>query len=87
MPAGAVEEVVTNDIVVPLRLHLIELDAIDTEGPTAHIDAIRAFYRQRKTDHLGEVAAKLTMLLVNAGACDAGPQGALAPWIATPAQS
>ncbi|MEM7093729.1 MAG: ATP synthase F0 subunit B [Actinomycetota bacterium] len=80
MPAGAVEELLGTVVVLPLRLRLLELDTMsaDSELP---VDAIRAFYRQRKTDHLGEAAAALAGLLVTAGACDVLGEDEALPWL------
>ena len=80
MPAGAVEEVVGSAVVLPLRLRLLELDAMSSDSG-AHIDAIRAFYRQRKTEYLGEAAASLAALLVTAGACDGLDSDTPLPWL------
>ena len=81
MPAGAVEEMLGSAVVLPLRLRLIELDAVEAERATVHVDALRAFYRQRKTDHLGEAATSLAGLLVTAGACDCLPDDVPVPWL------
>ena len=80
MPAGAVEEAVGSAVVLPLRLRLLELDAMSSDSG-AHIDAIRAFYRQRKTEYLGEAAASLAALLVTAGACDGLDADMPLPWL------
>lgn len=82
MPAGAVEEIVGSAVVLPLRLRLIELDSLQVERVSSHVDALRAFYRQRKTDHLSEAATSLAGLLVTAGACEVLPSNAPIPWMA-----
>lgn len=82
MPAGAVEELIGSAVVLPLRLRLIELDSISVDHASVHVDAVRAFYRQRKTDHLAEAATSLASLLVTAGACDVLPENTPVPWLA-----
>jgi cell division septum initiation protein DivIVA len=81
MPAGAVEELVATQVVVPQRLHLIELDQVEVEEPAIHLDAVRAFYRTRKNNDLAPVAESLGALLVTAGACDALGEDGVLPWL------
>ena len=82
MPAGAVEEVIATQVVVPQRLELIELGQVEVDEPAAHLDAIRSFYRGRKNEALKPVAESLGALLVTAGACEALPPDASLPWLA-----
>jgi len=80
LPAGAVEELLVSDVVLPIRERLELLDALDVEAPDSHVDPVRAFYRQRKTDHLGFAASRLANLLCVAGVCDALPDESSLPW-------
>ena len=77
MPAGAVEELLGSAVVLPLRLrsHRARRHR-GRSGISLHVDALRAFYRQRKTDHLSEAATAIAGLLVTAGACDCLGEGA-----------
>jgi len=80
LPAGAVEELLAADVVLPIRERLESLDALSVDAADAHLDPVRAFYRQRKTDHLGLAASRLANLLCVAGLCDALPESAQVPW-------
>ncbi len=80
LPAGAVEQLLTSDVVLPIRERLESLDGLEVDGADVHMDPVRAFYRQRKTDHLGFAATRLANLLCVAGLCDALPPEATVPW-------
>ena len=84
LPAGAVEELLTSDVVLPIRECLESLDALEVPGADMHVDPVRAFYRQRKTDHLGFAASRLASLLCVAGVCDALPEESTLPWETEP---
>ena len=71
LPAGAVEELLEADVVRPIRERLQSLDELDVDTVDHHVDPVRAFYRQRKTDHLGDAASRLAQLLCTAGLHDA----------------
>lgn len=71
MPAGAVEELLEADVVLPIREHLASLDALEVKAVDDHVDPVRSFYRERKTDHLGFAASRLAQLLCVAGLHDA----------------
>lgn len=83
LPAGAVEELLETDVVLPIRQHLALLDDLGVEAADLHVDPVRAFYRQRKTDHLGMAASRLANLLCVAGLCDALPEKSPMPWAIT----
>ena len=83
LPAGAVEELLESDVVLPIRQHLALLDDLGVEAADLHVDPVRAFYRQRKTDHLGMAASRLANLLCVAGLCDALPEKSPMPWAIT----
>lgn len=83
LPAGAVEELLVADVVSPIRDQLETLDRLEVASSDMHVDPVRSFYRQRKTDHLGDAAARLAHLLCVAGVCDALPAKAPLPWEAT----
>lgn len=83
LPAGAVEELLTTDVVLPIRECLESLNALDVEAADMHVDPVRSFYRTRKTDHLGFAASRLANLLTVAGVCDALPNQAALPWDAS----
>ena len=83
LPAGAVEELLESDVVLPIRQHLALLDDLGVEAADLHVDPVRAFYRQRKTDHLGMAASRLANLLCVAGLCDALPEESPMPWAIT----
>jgi len=80
LPAGAVEELLAIEVVLPIRERLESLDRLEVEAPAVHLDPVRAFYRQRKTDHLGRAAARLANLLCVAGVCDSLPADEPLPW-------
>ena len=80
LPAGAVEELLESDVVLPIRQRLASLDDLRVDVADMHIDPLRAFYRQRKTDHLGPAASRLASLLCVAGLCDALPEESALPW-------
>jgi len=80
LPAGAVEELLEADVVLPIRQRLASLDDLRVDVADMHIDPLRAFYRQRKTDHLGPAASRLANLLCVAGLCDALPEESALPW-------
>ena len=80
LPAGAVEDLLSEQVTGPIRARLTELDAIDVASYDEHLDPIRGFYRQRKTDHLGQAAVALARLLCTAGACDGLPTDTPLPW-------
>ncbi len=80
LPAGAVEQLLTSDVVLPIRERLESLDGLEVDGADVHMDPVRAFYRQRKMDHLGFAAARLASLLCVAGLCDALPPESTLPW-------
>ena len=80
LPAGAVEELLEFAVVSPIRQRLESLDDLKVDAADLHIDPVRAFYRQRKTDHLGDAATRLANLLCVAGVCDALPREAALPW-------
>ena len=67
LPAGAVEELLAVDVVSPIRQRLASLDELKVDAADPHLDPVRAFYRQRKTDHLGFAASRLANLLCVAG--------------------
>jgi len=73
LPAGAVEELLQSDVVLPMREQLESLDDLNH-------DPVRAFYHQQKDDHLGVAASRLAHLLCVAGLCDALPDEAGLPW-------
>ena len=81
LPAGAVEELLETDVVMPIRAQLASLDDAPVDRPDAHVDPVRTFYRQQKTEHLGLAATRLANLLCVAGLCDALPTNATAPWV------
>lgn len=83
LPAGAVEELLETDVVLPIRQRLASLDDLGVDAADMHVDPVRAFYRQRKTDHLGLAASRLANLLCVAGLCDALPEESPLPWPAT----
>ncbi len=83
LPAGAVEELLESDVVLPIRQHLALLDDLGVEAADLHVDPVRAFYRQRKTDHVGMAASRLANLLCVAGLCDALPEQSPMPWAIT----
>jgi cell division septum initiation protein DivIVA len=83
LPAGAVEELLETDVVLPIRQGLASLDDLGVDAADMHIDPVRAFYRQRKTDHLGLAASRLANLLCVAGLCDALPEESPLPWAMT----
>ena len=78
--AGAVEELLEFAVVSPIRQRLESLDDLKVDAADLHIDPVRAFYRQPKTDHLGDAATRLANLLCVAGVCDALPREAALPW-------
>ena len=80
LPAGAVEELLESAVVSPIRQRLESLDDLKVDAADLHMDPVRAFYRQRKTDHLGDAASRLANLLCVAGVCDALPREAALPW-------
>lgn len=82
LPAGAVEELLVSDVVEPIRDRLAALDAVENASAKDQTEPVRAFYRQRKNDHLGTAASRLAQLLCVAGVCDALPQDAPLPWSA-----
>jgi cell division septum initiation protein DivIVA len=81
LPAGAVEELLASDVVLPIRQRLESLDGLEVDVADAHMDPVRAFYRQRKTEHLGFAASRLASLLCVAGLCDALPPESTLPWV------
>jgi hypothetical protein len=83
LPAGAVEELLETDVVLPIRQALASLDDLGVDAADMHVDPVRAFYRQRKTDHLGLAASRLANLLCVAGLCDALPEESPIPWAIT----
>lgn len=80
LPAGAVEELLEADVVNPIRHRLASLDDLKVDAADMHVDPVRAFYRQRKNDHLGAAASRLANLLCVAGLCDALPKESALPW-------
>lgn len=80
LPAGAVEELLVSDVIRPIRERLESLDGLAVDEADLHVDPVRAFYRQRKTDHLGPAASRLANLLCVAGLCDALPADTALPW-------
>ncbi len=80
LPAGAVEELLAFEVVLPIRERLESLDCLEVETADLHLDPLRAFYRQRKTDHLEVAASRLARLLCVAGVCDALPNDSSLPW-------
>jgi len=80
LPAGAVEELLVSDVVEPIRDRLAALDADESALANDHTEPVRAFYRQRKNDHLNDAASRLAQLLCVAGVCDALPDDAPLPW-------
>ncbi len=83
LPAGAVEELLETDVVLPIRQRLASLDDLGVDVADMHVDPVRAFYRQRKTDHLSLAASRLANLLCVAGLCDALPEESPLPWATT----
>ena len=71
LPAGAVEELLEADVVLPIRERLQTLDELEIAAADDHVDPVRAFYRERKNDHLGFAASRLAQLLCVAGLHDA----------------
>ena len=80
LPAGAVEELLAVDVVMPIRERLASLDELDADTATTHVDHVRELYLQRTTDHVGLAASRLANLLCVAGLCDALPDEAEVPW-------
>ena len=83
LPAGAIEEMLAVDVVMPIREQLATLDGLETDVPDSHVDPVRTFYRQRKTQHLGFAASRLANLLCVSGLCDALPEDQPVPWTTT----
>ncbi len=71
MPAAAVEELIEEELVGPIRARLGEVDTHDDVSSDDQIDAVRAFYRQRKTDHLPALAEHIASMICVAARCEA----------------
>ena len=85
LPAGAVEELLANDVVMPIREQLESLNSDDRSAATTPVDQVRDLYLTRTVDHVGFAASRLANLLCVAGVCDALPEDAEVPW-KTPAK-
>lgn len=81
LPAGAVEELLAADMILPLR------QSLEAMAGETHVDQVRAMYLQRTTDDAAFAASRLANLLCVAGLCDALPEEAPLPITTDPATS
>lgn len=80
LPAGAVEEMLLEQLVDPIREQLVKLDALDVASVEAHVGPVRALYREQKSEQLTPIAERLATLLCVAGVCDGLPENSPLPW-------
>ena len=80
LPAGAIEELLESDVVLPIRERLQSLDGLGASEPANHVDHVRELYLHSTVDHVGFAASRLANLLCVAGVCDALPDEAEVPW-------
>ena len=80
LPAGAVEELLASDVVLPIREQLQSLNSHEPNAAMTPGDQVRDLYLTRTVDHVGFAASRLANLLCVAGVCDALPEDAEVPW-------